>query len=481
MRACALVIAVVVACVPPPQTSNMRDVVVPTTFEGGAAGESVAAIDWRAYFADADLNALIGEAIEASPDLQIALRRIDIAGARIRAQSGAALPQLSAFADAGLARWGRFTPDGAGNATTDITPGRPTPNPLGELAIGVRASWELDLWGRIRSLRGAARMQYLATIEGVNLVVTSLVGDVAVGYFELLALDRVRTVVQQTIARQTQALEMIRAQKEAGRTNELAVQQFEAQLAGTRALDAVTLQRARELENQLNVLVGRMPQPIRRNPQLLEREVAPTLATGVPADLLRNRPDIREAELQIRAARFDVAAARTAFYPTASITADAGYRAFSPRFLLSTPGSIVSSIVGGLTAPLINRRGLEAELAAADATQIQALYHYRKTILTGFGEVATLLSALDQSARVLEQRKQKKAAVAGTVEAADALFRAGKATYLEVLLAQQNTLEADLELIEAARDRHVASVRLYRALGGGWRGVLGVRPSPGGR
>lgn len=208
---------------------------------------------------------------------------------------------------------------------------------------------------------------------------------------------------------------------------------------------------------------------------MLEREVAQSLAAGVPSDLLRNRPDIREAELQVQASRFDLAAARRAFYPTLSITADIGYRAFEPRYLFATPASIVSSIAGGLVAPLVNRRALEAELAAAEASQLQAIFEYQRVLLTSVGEVAMGLSALEQTARVVEQRRQKKAAVAGTIETADALFRAGKATYLDVLLAQQSTLEAELELIEALRDHRIASVRLYRALGGGWRGVLDVQ------
>jgi len=459
-------------CAPRVTNVEVRELAMPHAFTRAAPGPSVAAMDWRAYFADEHLVVLIAEAVGGNPDLQIALQRIQVARAEVRAATGARLPQVSAAIGGSFTRYGRYTLDGAGAATTEITPGRLTPDPVAELSAGLHASWELDVWGKLRSLRGSARARYLASIEGANLVVTSLVADVAIAYFELLALDQVRDILRETLDRQTEALGMIRAQKDAGRANELAVQQFEAQLANTQALDAIAVQQTRELEHRSSVLLGRVPGPIPRSAQRLQRGVAPTIAAGIPSELLRNRPDLRAAELQLQASRLDVAAARAAFYPTINITAGVGYSAFDPRYLLSTPDSLVASIAGGLLAPLVNRRGLEAAFATAEATQIEAMYRYQSIVLTSFAEVATGLSALEQAAEVVAQRRRKKAAVAGTVEAADALFRAGKATYLEVLLAQQNTLEAELELIEALRDQHIASVRIYKALGGGWRGAL---------
>ena len=470
-RTCVLLAATLLACAPPASNVKVRAVPLPAAFERGAAAQSAAAIDWRAFFADDNLAALIAGALAGNLDLQIVLQRIEIARADVRASKGALLPRVSAIGGASLTRYGRYTTDGAGNASTEIAPGRLTPNPVADLTLGLQASWEVDLWGRLGNMRGAARARYLATIEGANLVITNLVAEVAIAYYGLLALDHVRDLLRETIARQTQAVDMIRAQKEAGRTNELAVQQFEAQVASTHAMDAVAVQETRELEIRLNVLLGRLPSPIPRVKEDLLRDVATTLAAGVPSDLLRHRPDVREAELQVEAARLDLAAARAAFFPSLEITADIGYRAFDPRYLVSTPASIVSSIAAGLVAPLVNRRGLEAEHEAAMAGQLQAIYHYQSAVLTSFAEVASGLSALDQAAQIVEQRERKRVAMAGTVEAADALFLAGKASYLEVLLAQQNTLEAELELIEARRDQRVASIRLYKALGGGWRGA----------
>lgn len=462
------------ACVPATRGPHVREQPLPARYESVASGQNVASLDWRAFFADDSLNALIGEALSGSFDLQIALQRVELARASVRGARGARLPQLSAVAGAAVRKYGLYTMDGAGNAATEITNGQRVPEHLPDFLFGLQASWEPDLWGRLRSLEGAARTQYLASIEGAKLVVTSLVADIATSYFALVALDRVQEILTQTMARQSQALQIMRLEKQAGRTTELAIQQFEAQLAGTRALSAETDQRTRELENRINLLVGRMPQQVSRTRGVLDRAVAPTIAAGVPSELLRNRPDIRQAELHVEATRFDLAAARAAFYPRLTISANAGYQAFDPRFLVRTPESIAYGLVGGLVAPLVNRRGIEAAFAAAQATQLEAMFNYQRAVVTSFTEVSTGLYTLARAADIVEQHKQKRDAAAGTVDTADLLFRAGKATYLDILLAQQATLDAELELVGAQRDQHIASIRLYRALGGGWRGTLRV-------
>jgi len=463
-------IAALAGCAPSSAALGVGAVQLPQAFDGASSGPSAAQTDWRAFFGDEILVGLLAEALSNNLDLRIALQRLEVARANVRGSTGALLPEIAAVAGASGTRFARYTLDGSGAATTDITPGRITPNPVADLAFGLHASWELDIWGKLRSLKGAARAKYLASLEATHGVVTSLIADVATSYFDLLALDHVRDVLRETITRQTLSLEMIRAQKEAGRANELAVQQFEAELANTRAMDAATTQRTREVENRMNVLLGRMPSAVPRAHGQLLRDLPPTMATGVPSDLLRARPDIREAEVMVEASRFDLATARAAFYPSLTITASAGYSAFTPRFLLSTPESIFATLAGGLVGPIVNRRAIEAQFAAARASQIEAMYRYQNVVITAFSEVATGLSALEQLATIVEQHRHKKASLAGAVDSADALFRAGKASYLEVLLTQQNTVEAEIELIEALRARNVARVALYRALGGGWRG-----------
>jgi NodT family efflux transporter outer membrane factor (OMF) lipoprotein len=300
-------------------------------------------------------------------------------------------------------------------------------------------------------------------------VVTSLIADVASTYFELLALDHVREVLGQAVARQQEAVKVVRLQKEAGRANELAVQQFEAQLAETHALEREASRSIVETENLLNLLLGRYPTRVLRNKEVLFKELSLELSAGLPSELLANRPDIREAELQVRAARFDLKAARAAFFPTLNLTASAGLEAFNPSYLFKVPGSLTYGVGGGLLAPLINRRAIEAQFVGAKANQIQAMYNYQRAVLTAYVEVVNALSIVRHAEEILALKKAQKAAMLQSVTTADMLYRAGKASYLEVLVAQQGALRADVDLIEAWKRRHVGGVVVYRTLGGGWR------------
>jgi NodT family efflux transporter outer membrane factor (OMF) lipoprotein len=462
----ALLIALA-SCAPAMPDVKVDKIALPATFGGRAAGKSIAAIDWATFFGDDHLNALVTEALHGNFDLQLAVQRIELARAGITRVSGERLPQLALAAGAGVQKYARYTVDGAGNVGTDIAPGRPIPSVVPDLYVGLQASWEPDLWRRLGRAEGAARLRYLASIEAHRLVTTSLISDVATAYFTLAALDSTAGVLDQTVAHQTQALEMMQIEKQAGRTNALAVSQFEAELASTRALASHVQAETRDLELQLSYLLGRAPSPIARSADALARPLPP-LAAGVPSDLLRARPDVREAELEVQAAKLDVAAARGAFYPRLRISAELGYDAFDPRFLFRTPASLAYSLVGGLVAPLINRRGIEAAFHTATATQVSAMVTYQSVVLRSFVDAASALSTVQHAAEIVGQQQKKQEALADSVEAASELFRAGKATYLEVLLAQQQTLQAELELITARRDQQIAKVRLYRALGGGW-------------
>jgi len=450
-------------------TTKVPEVKLPAAFEKSASGQPIATMNWKDYFADEHLNGLITVALEGNFDLLMALQRIEIARASIKQTTGALFPQVSLGIGAGGRKFGLYTMDGAGNATTDITPGKLVPVHLADFSIGLQSTWEVDVWGKLRSMRGSARAQYLATVESTNLVITNLVADVAIAYFELIALDHTQEVLGKAVESQANMLELMQAQKEAGRTNELAVKQFEAQVAGTKAMLAETLLWSRQMENHINLLMGRTPQPITRSKDRLFRDVATSITAGVPSDLLQNRPDIREAEHQVEATKFDVAAARAAFFPSLNLSAGIGFQAFDPRFLFITPESLVYSLAGGILAPLVNRSQIEAQFDAAKAMQVQALYNYQSVVLRSFVEVTNGLIAVERTSEIVEQKKLQKTAVSQTVEVADALFRAGKASYLEVLVAQQNTLSAELELIDRAKERQIAAVNLYRALGGGWR------------
>ena len=224
--------------------------------------------------------------------------------------------------------------DGAGNASTNITPGQTVPVNLPDIYLGLQSSWEIDIWGKLHDQRRSAVAKYLSTIEGTNFVISNLVADVAIHYNSLLALDNEVEIIRLTIRKQLEALDVIKLQKEAGRANELAVQQFKAQLQNTQALEKTVLQQITVTENKINFLLGRYPQPIQRSKEVLFKEIPQQILSGLPSALLANRPDIREAEFQIDATKFDVKAAKAAFFLILTLRRLLDFRPSNPSFYL---------------------------------------------------------------------------------------------------------------------------------------------------
>jgi NodT family efflux transporter outer membrane factor (OMF) lipoprotein len=430
---------------------------------------TVASVNWREYFTDNNLQNLLDEAVKNNPDLQMALQRIEISRSSIKLANGALLPQVSLNVGGSVRRFGLYTMDGAGNSTTQITPGQTIPTNLPDMYLGMQSSWEIDIWEKLRHQRESAISTYLASVEGTNFVISTLVADVASYYTELLALDNELALVQQTITKQQEALEVIQFQKEVGRANELAVQQFHAQLLNTKILEKNIQQQVIEVENKINFLLGSYPKPIKRNKDVFAHELPIQIASGFPSELLANRPDIREAEFKIEASKFDLQAAKAAFYPNFNITASLGFQAFNPEFLFSSPASIAYSVFGTLVAPIINMNALKAQFNTAQANQLTAMYHYQKTVLNAYVEVANQLVAIENLQQVNLLKTQQNVLLKKSVETSGELYKTARATYLEVLLAQQNALQSNIELIGVIKQQRLSAINIYKALGGGWK------------
>ncbi len=443
--------------------------VQPASYAGTTADTANAGTtDWRTYFNDPLLVQLIDTALARNLDLQMALQRVEMARAGARAARGAQLPTVGLNTTAAMRRFGLYTMDGAGNIVTEIVPGKLIPIDLPDLYIALQATWEVDIWGRLRNQRKAAVSRMLASQEGAHRVMTNVVADVAVAYYELVALDNELAILRETVVRQEEALNVIERQKDAGRANELAVQQFEAQLLGTKALQKEIEQRIVATENLINLLLGRFPQPVPRNAAGLAGPLPADPAVGLPAQLLRNRPDSRAAELELMAARCELKAARAAFLPNLNITAGYGYQAFDPTLLFESPSSIAYHLVGGLFTPLLNRNALKARFREASAQQLAAVFAYQQRIITGHVEVMNELSNLGKLREAGDLRRQRNDVLQASVDVSRELYRNAKAGYIEVLLAQQNALSANLELVEMQKRQRFALVDLYKALGGGW-------------
>jgi outer membrane protein, multidrug efflux system len=410
---------------------SIKENKIPTSFNISTDTTTVADINWRQYFADTLLVKLIDTALVSNFDLQIALQRMQIARAGVRFSTGELFPKVDANISVGSTRYGKYTESGQGNATTPYPddPNRIIPNPVNDFLVGFTTTWEIDIWGKLRNQRKASISNYLVSIEGKNLVVSNLVSDIAIAYYELIALDNELEILQQTIQKQQEALDIVKFQKETGKTNELAVQQFQATLLNSKALEKETLQQITETENKINFLLGRFPQSIQRKKEILFDEIPKQISSGIPSQLLSHRPDIREAEFQVAASKYDLKAAKAAFFPNINLSAALGFQAFNPQFLFSAPASIGYSALGGLIAPLINMNSLKSQFNTAKANQLSAMYNYQKTILNGYVEVVNELSNIQNLQNINSIRKEQNAVLTASVETSTELYKTAKANY----------------------------------------------------
>ncbi|WP_223558430.1 TolC family protein [Chryseobacterium lathyri] len=424
---------------------------------------------WRQFFTDPNLVSLIETALKNNQELLITLQEIEIAKSGVLAKKGKLTPTVSAGIGAGIKKAGRYTSEGAGDATTEIEPGKEMPDPLGNFEGGLMANWEIDIWKKLRTEKEAAVAHYLSTVEGKNFVLSNLIEEVADNYYELLALDNQLDIIQQYIKLQERALEISKIQKEAAAATELAVKKFEAELAKSKAAEYTIRQDITEKENEINALLGRYPQPIVRTKESFMSTMPQTVYTGIPSQLLANRPDIKQAELELKAAKLDVQAARKEFYPSLEISATLGLEAFKPSYLVKLPESIASSLAGELAGPLINKSAIKANFQTADARQIQSLYEYDKTILHAYLDVANLMSKVKNIDQYYQLKSQETKALDQSIDIANQLFKNSRADYLEVLLNQRDALDAKMELIEAKQKQLSTVVDIYKSLGGGWK------------
>lgn len=444
-----------------PQNFNQQD--------QGDANNNSGTTPWRQFFTDPNLVALIETALKNNQELMITLQEIEIAKSGVLAKKGRLTPTVSAGVGAGVKKAGRYTSEGAGDATTQIEPGKDMPDPLGNFEGGLMANWEVDIWKKLRTEKESAVAHYLSTVEGKNFVLSNLIEEVANNYYELLALDNQLDIIQQYTKLQQRALEISKIQKEAAAATELAVKKFEAELAKSKASEFTIRQEITEKENEINALCGRFPQPIVRSKGDFMAMIPQTVYTGIPSQLLANRPDIKQAELELKSSKLDVEAARKEFYPSLEISATLGLEAFKPSYLVKLPESMAASLVGELAGPLINKSAIKANFQTADARQIQALYEYDKTILNAYLDVANLMSKVKNIDQYYKLKSEETQALEKSIDIANQLFKNSRADYLEVLLNQRDALDAKMELVEAKQKQLSTVVDIYKSLGGGWK------------
>jgi NodT family efflux transporter outer membrane factor (OMF) lipoprotein len=442
---------------------------IPTSYSQKSDSINSADIKWKDFFLDKNLVVLIDTALANNFDILMTLQKIEVARNDLRLSKGALLPTVNANFSYLQRKFGYYTMDDAGNRVTEIRPGQLIPTHLPDYLVGLQANWEIDIWGKLRNKKKAAFTRYLSSVEGVNLVKTNFIAEIANTYYDLVALDVELDIIDSTIKIQENVLEIYKVQKQAGVANELAIKQFEAQVLNAKSLAYELLQKIKENENKLNFLLGRFPQTIARDKLSFNTQFAPIIKAGLPSHLLKNRPDIKKSEFDLLASKMNVKAAKAAFYPSFVITGNAGFQSFNTEFLFSTPQSIAYGVLGNLTAPLINRSAIKAQFNNAKAYQLEALFQYQKTILNAYIEVANELSNIHNLENIYVLKSKEVAMLDTSIDIASDLFKSGRANYYEVLMTQRTALQSKLELIATKKRQYNSSVNVYKALGGGWQ------------
>lgn len=459
----------ITACKMPAIVQVDNNQVVPATYNQSKDSINSADIKWKTFFNDPNLVALIDTALKNNYDLLSTFQDIEIAKNSIKIKHGDLLPKVNAAVGLGLEKTGRYTAQGAGNASTEITPGKEVPEPISDIFLGFRASWEADIWGKLHNAKKVAAIRYLKSVEGKNFILTNLVAEIANSYYELLALNNQLDIINQAINLQKNQLEILKIQKEAAAATELAVKQFEAQVYNSQSKEFGIQQSITEIENKINFLLGRYPQNIVRNQTTFTTQIPAIIQVGIPTQLLQNRPDIKQAELELQAAKLDIQIARAEFLPSVGITGMLGLNGFKPKYVLPTIENLAFNLVGDLAAPIINRNAIQAEFKNASANQIAAMYEYQKTILNSYIEVYNEMSNINNLNKYYEIKNKEAATLTASIDIAKDLFKYDRANYLEVLTVQRDALSAKLELVETKKNQFIAVTNIYKALGGGWK------------
>lgn len=415
---------------------------------------SMADLSWKDLFKDPVLQNYIEEGLENNLDIRMALQQINVAEAYLKQGKAGYFPTLGVQAEGMHQKFSKNTPNGAMQSSMDQF----------ELSAGL--SWEVDVWGKIRSGERAAKAGHLQSVAGHQAVKSRLVSAIASTYYQLITLDKQIEVTQSTLATRRNSLETTQALKDAGRITEVAVKQTEAQVYNAEAILVDLENNARLLENALSILLGSGPREISRGAMDTEAITSP-LQIGVPSQLLSNRPDLRAAEYGLIAAFEQTNIARSQFYPSLTINANGGLQSIEIKDLFNA-NSLFAGVIGGLTQPILQGRRIRTQHEVAQADQESAKLNFMYTFLNASKEVSDAMYKIETANKKIEIKEKEHDALAKAVEYSQELLNYGLADYLEVLRAEENALYTNIDLIETQNDKLQSTIELYRALGGGW-------------
>lgn len=423
---------------------------------------TIASISWREYFNDPYLQAYIEEALDNNFDMLIATERIKQAEAALGMARAAYFPDVALAAQVEQTRLSNADPlTGLPQKRNNLAYHKES------YSLGIVASWELDIWGKLNRQSRAKYAQMLNSYAGRNLIQTSLISNMANTYYSLLALDEQLGVTKDMITLMEDNLVTTEALKDAGMANGAAVEQTRAALASAKTSIPDLESNIRQLENSMCTMLGRKPGAISRS-SITQQIVPPGLAHGIPAQMLARRPDVNQAELEFRSAFELTIAAKASFYPSINLTSGMiGFSTINGLSHFFKPENLFASIAGGLTQPIFARKQLMTQYKVAKSEQQIALLSFEKTVLAAGQEVSDILYVYESSLKKNFERNIQVESLAKAVKYTRELLKAGEANYIEVLTAQQGLLEAQLNQVSDKLQQLQSTSDLYRALGGG--------------
>ncbi|HEX3988848.1 MAG TPA: efflux transporter outer membrane subunit [Verrucomicrobiae bacterium] len=432
---------------------------VPATFrdDNGATSNSFADLEWWQVYRDNTLQGLIREAFTNNYDLRIAMTRVEQARAVAAQARSQFFPSINYNGSVSQGRNYEFAGPFPNNGSTS-----------GSAITALNAFWEVDLWGRVRRLNESARAQFLASEEARRGVRLSLLSDVASDYFQLLELGRELEIASRTTNSFAGSLQIFSERAEGGTASALETSRAQAALADAASATPEILEQIEIEENELSILLGRNPGPINHDNQDFGSQLPPEVPAGLPSSLLERRPDIREAEQLLHSANAQIGESVAEFFPQIGLTALLGK--VSPQLSAFTLGGANAwGVAAEASGPLFEGGKLMGQYRQARAARDEALLHYQQTALDSLRDVSNALISRQRLGEIRGQQALEVTALETAVKLSTERYSAGKASYYEVLEAQQQLFPAELNLARTERDQLLAVVALYKSLGGGWQ------------
>lgn len=420
---------------------------------------TMAAMSWKSIYNDVYLEQYVSEALDSNFNVRIALSQIDQATAYLKQSKWALAPTLSASATAGYSN------------PTDVGSTPVASSYRAEsYQLSINASWEIDIWGKLSSAKRAAYANILSQEASKDAIVTQLISEMASAYYQLMSLDYKLTVINETVDNYQAYLETVKSLKESAQTNEVAVQQAEAQLYGAQSLVPQIESAIVVLENYICFLMGSPGKDIYRT-RLDNLEVAPlrSIEAGVPAQLLQYRPDVRLSESQLRASWEQFNMAKASMYPALTLGGSVGSESADISDWFAMPTSLFWNTVASLVQPIFAGRQLRTAKEVAKMSNDQALLSFKATVLNAAQEVSNAFATTKSSAESHNLQSKQAVSLRKACDYSEQLMVQGYATYLDVLVAQSALFTTELNLCSSYLDVMQQRIELYRALGGGWR------------